>query len=334
MNQRGIARSICWGAVLIGSIGLLIYASEAVLKQSGQILALWNELTIFSDQQEWKKKEVASKIEPDWERSAKEASAASSASDYSTLYEKGVEKLSGLTSYLNSPPKSPAAAECRRVLRSRGVLVGENSPCILVDDVMRNLPSAMYQFNKPEVAYVDEPFRVVMVLPTAPDQDIASFFKSTEGDVVKKKARYAQYMEATLHGDVDLKVSPSTPQPRTITALEPTVWEWTVIPQKPGNKTLVIDVDAQLVVGTRQERVQLRTLHEDIHVKVHLTHQVLAFFSSLQGMLVSLATIAIGGLGVLHLVKPKKVQEIPGAAELMTHQLHDKSHSDTQSHGG
>jgi small basic protein len=141
-------------------------------------------------------------------------------------------------------------------------------------------------------------------------------------------------MEATLRGDPDLKISPSGPQERVTTSFQPTTWEWTITPEKSGEKSLIIEVNAQLVLGTERNRVQLRTIYETIHVQVHFGHMVLAsllwFVTSIYGLLVGLATLAIGGLGIYQLLQHKKPEEIPGA-DLLAHQNH-KSHDQHAEH--
>jgi hypothetical protein len=231
--------------------------------------------------------------------------------------------------------KLDADGECRRRLLGRGVALAASTACVDVDDLVKNLGRADYRFNKPDIAYVEEPFRIVLVLPTAPDQDVNAPFTTTEGPVVKRTAPFAQYMEATLRGDLDLKITPSEPQQRTTTSHEPTTWEWTVVPQKSGDKTLIIEVAAQLVAGADRSRVQIRTMYEAIHVQVRLGHWILAtvggLFSSIYGFAVGAATLAIAILGVLHYTGKKKADELPGV-ELIGHQEHHKSDSDSPPH--
>jgi hypothetical protein len=228
----------------------------------------------------------------------------------------------------------PPDASCRSRLARKGVILPPKTACIEVDTVIKNLSTAEYRFNKPDEAFVHEPFRVVLVLPTAPEQDVVSPFTLTQGPVAKRTAPFAQNMEATLRGDPDLKISPSGPQERVTTSFQPTTWEWTITPEKSGEKSLIIEVNAQLVLGTERNRVQLRTIYETIHVQVHFGHMVLAsllwFVTSIYGLLVGLATLAIGGLGIYQLLHHKKAEEIPGA-DLLAHQNH-KSHDQRAEH--
>jgi hypothetical protein len=223
-------------------------------------------------------------------------------------------------------------------MRSRGVIVPRTVVCVDIDTLVKNLATAEYRFNKPQHAYVGEPFRVVLVLPTDPNQNVGEPFKTTQGPIETRTAPYAQYMEARLHGDVDLKITPQGLQERVTTSITPTVWEWTIVPEKPGDKTLIIEVNAQLAIGAEKSRVQLRTIYETIRVQVQFAHLVTAylapvwaFVTTLFGFLVSLATLAIGILGVLHYLKARKTEEVPGA-DLVAHSTQDHDHDKTSSH--
>jgi hypothetical protein len=218
--------------------------------------------------------------------------------------------------------KIDADADCRRRLSEKGIVLPQNAACIDVDKIVRNLAKADFRFNKPAEAYVGEAFRVVLLLPTASGQDVQTPFKSTEGTIETRKAPYAQNMEATLRGDSDLKISPVGPQERVTTSLEPTTWEWAVVSEKAGDKTLVIEVNAQLVLGAERNRVQLRTIYEDIHVHVRWAHwfsAIWGFINSAVGFAVSMATLAIGVLGVLHYRRFNKTEDLPGV-DLVGHQ--------------
>ena len=134
--------------------------------------------------------------------------------------------------------------------------------------MIKNLATGIYRFNKPESAYVEEPFRIVLALATAEGQNVSGLFSGTPGNVEERRAPFARYLQATLRGGPDFTVVPPDPQPRTATTSAPVVWEWTVVPLRPGNKALVIDVAAVLLVGSQKEVVQLQTLSEEIRIKV------------------------------------------------------------------
>jgi hypothetical protein len=223
-------------------------------------------------------------------------------------------------------------------MRTRGVVLAPNTPCINIDTLVQNLSTTEYRFNKPEEAFVHEPFRVVLLLPTAPGQDLDGPFKATRGKVETRVAPYAQYMEARLHGDPDLKITPSGPQERTITSITPTTWEWSVTPEQAGNKTLIIEVNAQLVIGPDKSRVQLRTIYETIRVDVRFSHHLSSlwqsvrdFIASVYGILLGLGTITIAVLGILHYRRTHKTEEIPGA-DLVAHSTQHKDHDKTAGH--
>lgn len=228
--------------------------------------------------------------------------------------------------------KSDPDADCRSRLLTRGVVHLNNVPCVDVEAVVANLRTAVYRFNKPDHAYVGEAFRVVLVLPTASGQDVKSPFLSVPGEIERRTAPYAQNMEASLRGDPDLKITPAGPQERVTTSLAPTTWEWTIVAGSAGSKTLVIEVTVQLVIGPDRTRVPLPAIYEPVHVRVRPEHWVAAlgtFAGSALGLAVNLATLAIGVLGVLHYVRYRRTEDVPGA-DLLGHH----GHQDGGSHDG
>jgi hypothetical protein len=242
------------------------------------------------------------------------------------------------TPMVATAPKPGLSADqevaCREKLRSRGIYLIAGNPCIDIDLIIKNLAEGTYSFNKPDSAYVEEPFRVVLTLTTAPDQDVSSVFLGTEGKVTAKQGQFAQHLEARLRGGIDFKVDPSGPQEQTVTSLNPVVWEWSVTPLKPGNKTIFIDVAANLILGTQQEHVQLKTLDERIEIRVSILHFILAAVTSLWGVALGIATMIIAILGVVHYSRSlRRMREHrdgdpdePPPVELITHQ---QSHSES-----
>jgi hypothetical protein len=163
----------------------------------------------------------------------------------------GTPLLTPINEVLPKPKvtKDPEAA-CREKLRSRGIYLVEGNPCIDIDLIIKNLVTGTYRFNKPDSAYVDEAFRVVLALTTAQDQDVSKLFADTEGKVTSKEGKFAQHLEAKIRGGMDFKVDPPGPQEQTITSLGPAIWEWSVTTLNSGHKTLFIDFSANLILGT------------------------------------------------------------------------------------
>lgn len=229
--------------------------------------------------------------------------------------------------------RSASDTACRDKLRARGVYLGNTDQCIDIDDVIKKLDTGTYRFNKPEIAYVDEPFRLVLTLETAPGQDITTAFRGTEGKIVERPAPFAQHLQATLRGGPDFQVDPSGAQERTVTSSAPVVWDWTVNPRSSGKKSIVIDVDADIILPGRKEHVLLRTLNEEIQINVGVFHLVAAAFASLWGYALGLATMIIALLSIHHYWSARKKPE-PGEAEsdepppveLVTHHLSESPH--------
>jgi hypothetical protein len=228
--------------------------------------------------------------------------------------------------------KEQEEAACRDKLASRGVYLNAGDPCVDIDTLIGKLATGNYRFNKPQSAYVEEPFRLVLTLETAQGQDVSSPYKGTKGDIVTRPAPFAQHVQATLRGGTDFKVEPAGAQERTATAASPVIWEWMVTPLTSGKKAIVIEVDADLLLPSRKEHVQLRTLYEEIQINVGFMHLFVSAFAGLWGAALSLATMIIALLGVIHYWRqgPKQQHEQQHAeegppVELVTHSLHQSN---------
>jgi Effector-associated domain 1 len=218
------------------------------------------------------------------------------------------------------PPKDPVTVRelgCREKLLAKGVYLMADQPGVDLDDVVKNLATGTYRFNKPESAYVEEPFRVVLALPTAPRQDVSRAFSGAPGKIEEREAPVARYLQATLRGGLDFRVIPPDPQPRTVTTNAPVVWEWEVVPLRHGKKSLVIDVSANLLVGPHKELVQLQTLSEEIQINVGIVRWILSTFSGLPGIAFGIAAIFVIGLGALNYLRPGSVGGVARVAELI-----------------
>lgn len=230
--------------------------------------------------------------------------------------------------------KEDADAGCRQKLLSLGVYLLATDPCVDIDELIKNLANGKYSFNKPSSAYVGEPFTVVLTLQTAEGQDVAGPFQGTTGQVVTQAGRFAQRLEATLRGGIDFTIMPDGAQERIATATSPVVWRWTVTPQRAGKRTLAIDVTADLMLRTEKAPVPIRTLSEEIQINVGYLHMFVSAFSSLWGILGSLAIMTIAILGVVQSVRAVRhrtdahqpTHEAP-PIEVVTHHLSDRSHS-------
>ena len=228
--------------------------------------------------------------------------------------------------------KMDQEASCREKGRSKGVYLLAGDPCFDIDDVIKKLATGIYRFNTPKSAYVEEPLRVVLTVATE-GQDVSSAFRGIpENEIARKEEKIAQHLEATLSG-LDFKVEPSGAQQRTMTSGSPVIWEWTVVPLRPGKKTMVIEVAANLVLGAQKDHVQLRTLREEIQINVGILHWFVSTFAGLWGIGLGLATMIIAILGVYHYLptmrhkgRRRRHSDEPPPVELVVHQ---HPHSDS-----
>lgn len=192
-------------------------------------------------------------------------------------------------------------AACRAHNRELGVI--NDGPCVDMAGIVKGLAVGTYKFNKPEKAFLGEPFKFVMVLATAPDQNVDDPFKGTSGTLTEQTGRFAQSVEATLRGD-DLKIEPSGPQARTATTVEPVVWDWSLTPQQGGKKRLTVEVVANIQVGADHHKVQVRTLYQEIDIEVS-TFQRLKNYVTEANSLVLGAAAAVPALAALFGLVPK-----------------------------
>jgi hypothetical protein len=163
-----------------------------------------------------------------------------------------------------APPRDPGS-DCELKMKSLGV-VAEN--CFDIEPIIRTLRSGAYTYNKLERAYVGVPFRMVLVLKTAENQSDGSAFVTTEGKPITLEAAFGQSVDAGLRG-IDLLVDPAGPQRRTATLINSVEWEWVITPLKSGNKTLMMDVIANIYLKSPNAiPYQVRALRQDIDIVV------------------------------------------------------------------
>jgi hypothetical protein len=192
-------------------------------------------------------------------------------------------------------------ADCRKRMLKLGV--ASTGPCVDVSEIVENLASGQYLFNKPDTAYVDTPFHITLVLKTSPKQDVMPLLSGMPGQVAQREGKFAQSVEATLHGD-DLTIDPSGSQARTATTVEPVTWEWTITPKTGGQKTLVLEVVANIQAGSDSHKVQIKTLREPIQVSVSGFQQIKAFVADANGFLVAAGAAVPALAAIIGLVPP------------------------------
>jgi hypothetical protein len=188
----------------------------------------------------------------------------------------------------------PTAAEvaaadkkCRDRMREIGII--PNGVCADVGDVVDNLATGKYRFNKPDFAILGEPFPLRLTMQTAEAEPVT--FDGLPGTVVERPGKLAQDVQATLSDD-DFEITPSGPQVRTFTRSEPVEWDWKLKPKSAGMKTLTIEVVANIQVGSDKHPVQLKTLHEPIVIQVTMFQRLKAYVADASGMVVAAAAIA------------------------------------------
>ena len=106
-------------------------------------------------------------------------------------------------------------------MRTLGVVT--SGPCIDVGDIVDELATGTYVFNKPAMAFLGTPLKLVLVLKTSEAQDVSSNFKGLPGVVTEREGKFAQTLEATLRGadHCDFGYSSSTARVILVSFLKP-----------------------------------------------------------------------------------------------------------------
>jgi hypothetical protein len=221
-------------------------------------------------------------------------------------------------------------AKCRAKLRKLGIIIS-HGPCVDVSDIVDDLETGTYLFNKPGNTHVDVPFHLALVLKTTPKQDVAPLLEGFSGQVTERTGKFAQSLEASLRGD-DMVVEPPGMQVRTATTIEPVTWEWTVTPKAGGEKTLVIEVVANIEVGADHHKVQIKTLREPIQVDVSGFQQIKAYLTEANTFVLAIGA-AIPALGAIFgLVPPARRTLTRWWHKLFARKRPSRKHPDQHSH--
>ena len=189
---------------------------------------------------------------------------------------------------LREQARAELLADCRQRMMRRGVVVG-NGPCTDLDEIVRNLATGTYSFNRPRMVTLGEDFVLRLILQTQESQTIN--FDGAPGSILRIENRpFAQSVEATLSGQ-DFEISPNGPQPKTVTAAQSVEWNWKLNPKAVGTKTVTIEVAVNIVSGADKQRVQIDSLREDIEIQVSFTQRVRAYLADISGALVATAAV-------------------------------------------
>ncbi|WP_316216269.1 hypothetical protein [Bradyrhizobium sp. SZCCHNR3003] len=178
--------------------------------------------------------------------------------------------------------------DCRQRMMRRGVVVG-NGPCTDLDEIVRNLATGTYSFNRPKMVILGEDFVLRLILQTQESQTIN--FDGAPGSIRRVEHRpFAQSVEATLSGQ-DFEIFPNGPQPKTATAAQSVEWNWKLNPKAVGTKTLTIEVAVNIISGADKQRVQIDSLREEVEIQVTFTQRVKAYVADINGALVATAAV-------------------------------------------
>jgi len=197
---------------------------------------------------------------------------------------------------------------CRRLQAQRGIILGPKEPCENIENIVNDLATGTYRFNKPQSAFVYESVKVVLSLATTPvDLSHLEIFRNTKGEIAEKKAQYAQHIEAILRGGPSVEISPSGPQERTVTSLDTVDWEWNVILRERGTQHLRVEVFAHIIMPPKEARVRVQVLEQDIEVHVSWMLVAKAAITSVGGIIFSVITMIMAITTLTRYLSPRKI---------------------------
>ena len=181
-------------------------------------------------------------------------------------------------------------------MKRLGVVFSGN--CTDISGIVKDLAVGIYSFNKPVTAYVDDPFHITLVLKTDLKQEVTYYFTQLAGEVTSREGKFSQSVSAKLTAD-DLTVSPIEPQSKIVTGEEPVVWDWTITPKSAGKRTLIIEVVANIQIGTDKQPVTVRAIREAITIEVSYLHKVKMYVAAFNGYVLAASATVTAVAGVI-----------------------------------
>jgi len=199
-----------------------------------------------------------------------------------------IKQLNAEATQLSSKIAAERLAECRQRMTRRGVVLGGAS-CTDLDEIVRNLATGTYSFNRPRTATLGEEFVLRLILQTKPGQP--ANFEGVVGPIQRVENKpFAQSIEATLSGQ-DFDISPNTAQARTATSERAVEWNWKLTPTSTGTKTITIEVAANILMSPEKQRVQIDTLRETIEIQVTVFQRVKSYLADASGAIIAIAAL-------------------------------------------
>jgi hypothetical protein len=181
-------------------------------------------------------------------------------------------------------------ADCRSQSQRYGIIAKTKDPCFDLDGIVKNLAKGVYFYNKHRTAYVGDPLALRLVLKTAETQNVRQSLEALKGEVTSREGSWARSIEATVSGD-DFKIVPAGPQQKIATTANQVEWNWTITPLFEGEKTLSIEVVADIQTGPERQKVQVTTFHEAIVIQVTTIQRLKSYLAETKELAIAAGAV-------------------------------------------
>jgi hypothetical protein len=137
----------------------------------------------------------------------------------------------------------------------------------LAPPALPELMAANIAFNNPARMTAGRAGFIQVKLSTPPSPDLKAQLTEA-GTRETDNLRVGNRISATLNGGVAFDVSPSTSQVQSISPQQVTSWTWIVTPKISGRQSLILNFDAIIRPGGKDEETKINTLTRPIEVDV------------------------------------------------------------------
>jgi hypothetical protein len=178
--------------------------------------------------------------------------------------------------------------------------LGVVGACIDKDTVLAGLKTAPYAFNAIEQMQVGHHYGMSLVIDPSRSADLKNALASSQGRFVEGTTKIALRMEAELSG-ATFTIEPKGRVERELSKLNPTRWDWDVIPTSAGNWPLQLSMYVILLGADGKKISEDNPLVErrTIAVSVTWTDRVTNFVKTVQPIWAFAAAVIAGVVGAI-----------------------------------
>jgi hypothetical protein len=187
-----------------------------------------------------------------------------------------------------------------------------------IDEMIDQLKDASIVFNAPETMRVKETSQILLLMSKGLTSEVLTSKLMANiadtnmiGKLYKDSVKVSTKMEAHLSGD-GFTVRPITPIAQLVREKDETCWEWVVIAEEQGNRTLYLTLNAFIDYDGEKMTQTIQTYRKKIFVYVRPTDAVLAWIDRNIPWIAGLLGVILGAIIAhnLTLSHEKKKQEV------------------------